>query len=453
MESRTEQRKSGAARGEAPVGPGGDPADGNVDACIPERLRPDGTAAWPPRAAGLGFNVPEEAEPAADEEARTPARETVLGQTRTSARKTAGPTPDGTAAGLVGRGTRRNASGSGEERAAVVRPAWMPERVRLRDGADVLLHPTPEDAVSAGRAETAVPAPHVADGAHALAAAGEDPPAWCHSEYAGPGNVAPAVTAGGVREQAAFFPSSFRREKAGRAEARQETAWGREMPEPCRGVSEALSTLTERDKGERVVGEDRMAFQGKNVQRTLPARLTRPGPAREATPARGESVNIPNAVDFLQEYGVASGAGTGTGTDAGRVALGQDSHDARTDGDVAAVSRRKSITRMERRVRPAAVPALDMEVMALREEKTLQIMDVSPAWNAGLPDLSGVVLAGGAQRKESPDSDRSRMRAVASPLAVPESAPAVQVNATLRVDEEELVCAVERLITRQAQRG
>ena len=101
------------------------------------------------------------------------------------------------------------------------------------------------------------------------------------------------------------------------------------------------------------------------------------------------------------------------------------------------------------------VPATDVEALARRADTTVQIVDKASVWNAGLPDLSGVTLAalpGGG----TPGPGRNPVRygaATVPATSAPAAAPTVQVNATLRVDEEELLCAVERVATRQALRG
>lgn len=105
-----------------------------------------------------------------------------------------------------------------------------------------------------------------------------------------------------------------------------------------------------------------------------------------------------------------------------------------------------------RRAAHFSLSALDIHVLALGEEKTLQAEDGASTWRAGLPDLSGVVLGEGG-RNAAEGSGRAWTRSSVPAAPVPEHSPSVQVTATLRVDEEELVCAVERLATRQALRG
>lgn len=478
------EKKPALARNETSDLPGSDPADENVDACIPERLRPDRTAAWFPRAAGLGFGVPERPDMQGIQEDAPGAGLTVLtgqedrkqkgklgaGRPVGKESRPVGGTPDRESAPGTGR-TAGNGPALGAEDASAVHPVREPEFARPEDGTAVFFRPASRHGAAEESAERTIPATESVEGPLAVATPAGERPAWPHAERSETPLVPPAATAVALREQATFFSASLPVQEAHESGATRnadhvrgvpmlaDKAWatppekrensGTGHPAGVRRVTRAgykgEAFFVDRAKAADMAGDTLADTRGADAPRLAwfhqehRAEAEVPSDVDEAWRA-GRAGAVLRNLDFDAS---TRGAGTHGGRSGG--AKAGDARSYASPGEKAA--------RAVWSDRLAGVPAVDIDVFALREEKTLQLVDASSSWKGGLPDMSCVVLA---DTPRSGATSTGRVRSVVSPTAatsVPESVPAIQVNATLRVDEEELVCAVERVVTRQAQRG
>lgn len=475
------EKKPALARNEAADLPGSDPADANVDACIPERLRPDGTASWFPRAAGLGLGVPQQPDKLEDapgaelaaltgQGAREEKGKIVVRRLLGKGSMPVGRTPGREPAAVKGR-TAGTGSALGAEDASAVHPVREPEVVRPEDGTAVFFRPASRHGAAKESAERTIPAMESMEGPLAVATPAGERPAWPHAERSETPLVPPAATAVALREQATFFSASLPVQEAHESGATRNADHVRGVPMPA---DRAWATPTEKRENSGTghpAGVRRVTLTGHRGEAFSVDRAKARDTAGD-TLADARGTDAPRRAWFHQEYRAEAEAQSAVdetwragrtgavqrnlGFDAttrGAGTHGSRSGGARAGDATAHASPGEKAARAAWIARLAGVPAVDIKMFALREEKTLQLMDVSSSWKGGLPDMSGVVLAD-TPRYET--TSTGRVRAAVSPPAVmpvPESVPAVQVNATLRVDEEELVCAVERVITRQAQRG
>lgn len=479
------EKKPALARNEASDLPGSDPADENVDACIPERLRPDRTAAWFPRAAGLGFGVPERPDMQGILEDAPGAGLTVLtgqedrkqkgklgtGRPVGKESRPVGGTPGRESAPGTGR-TAGNGPALGAEDPSAVHPVREPEFARPENGTAVFFRPASRHGAAEESAERTIPATESVEGPLAVATPAGERPAWPLAEMSELPLVSPAATAVALREHSTRFPASLPFQEVRGAGAIQEEAdHVRGASMPADRIGETPPTAAGNSGAGHPTGVRRVTRAGYKGEAFFVDRAKAVDTAGDTlADTRGADaprlawfhqehraeVEAPSAVDEAWRAGRAvavlrnldfDATTRGAGTHGGR------SGGAKTGDARSYASAGEKAARAVWSDRLAGVPAVDIDVFALREEKTLQLVDASSSWKGGLPDMSGVVLSD-VPRPEA--TYTGRVRSVVSPTAAtsgPESIPAVQVNATLRVDEEELICAVERVVTRQAQRG